>query len=57
MKASLEMEVKGVLVPTMPALANIMSKRPYFARASSMTALTADSSPASKRRAWMSTVG
>ncbi len=51
------MAEKGTLVPTMPAFANMMSRRPYLDTASSMTAFRAVSSLASKRRAWISTLG
>ena len=43
--------------PTMPAFANMMSRRPYFKRASSTTAFRAGESLASNWRAWISVLG
>ena len=49
--------VKGFLDPTIPAFANITSNRPYLSTASSMTAFTDGSSPASNCLTWTSTPG
>lgn len=57
MNSSTWISVKCLWAPTMPALANMMSRRPYLASASSTTAFTAGSSAASNWRVWMSTEG
>lgn len=57
MNSSASTSVNGAMGPTVPALAKKTSRRPYRCIASSTTACTALSSPASNCRVWMSTTG